>query len=85
MSLPDYRVVQNELERYNLNNISELQYEEDGSLKIFIAGELPEGAPESNWLPAPKEKPFTLNHRFYVPKDEIHNGDWYVPYIEKVD
>jgi len=29
LSLPDFRVVPNELERYNLNNISELTYAED--------------------------------------------------------
>ena len=84
MSLPDYRVVPNDLERYNLNNISGLQYEEDGSLKIYLAGELPPGAPQSNWLPAPKEKPFTLNHRLYVPKPDVLSGNWYVPPIEKL-
>jgi hypothetical protein len=84
MSLPDYRVVPNELERYNLNNISELQYEEDGSLQIYLAGELLAGAPESNWLPAPKGKPFTLNHRIYVPTEDVLAGEWYAPPIEKV-
>jgi hypothetical protein len=84
LSLPDYRVVPNELERYNLNNISELQYEEDGSLKIYLAGELPAGAPESNCLPAPKGKPFTLNHRVYVPKEDVLTGEWYAPPIERV-
>jgi len=47
LSVPDYRVVPNNLERYNLNNISELRTEEDGSLKIYLAGQPPEGAPES--------------------------------------
>lgn len=84
LSVPDYRVVPNDLERYNLNNISELRTEEDGSLKIYLAGQLPEGAPESNWLPAPKGQPFFLNHRFYVPKEEVLTGQWYAPPIEKV-
>ena len=84
LSLPDYRVVPNEMERYNLNNISELQYETDGSLKIYLAGELPEGTPISNWLPAPKGKPFTLNHRIYVPKEDVLTGEWYAPPIVKL-
>ena len=84
LSLPDYRVVPNEMERYNLNNISELQYEADGSLKIYLAGELPAGAPTSNWLPAPQGKPFTLNHRIYVPKEDVLAGEWYAPPIVKV-
>jgi hypothetical protein len=36
LSLPDYRVVPNKIERYNLNNISELQYESDGSLRMGL-------------------------------------------------
>lgn len=85
LSIPDFRVVPNKLERYNLNNISELTYEEDGSLKIYIAAELPEGAPESNWLPSPKGKPFVMNHRFYVPKEEVLNGEYYAPAIQKMN
>ncbi len=85
LSLPDYRVVPNDLERYNLNNISELNYEEDGSLKIYIASELPDGAPESNWLPSPKGKNFVMNHRLYVPKKDVISGEYYVPAIQKLD
>ena len=59
--------------------MSPLEYEQDRSLKLYLGGTLPEGAPESNWLPAPPGKPFTLNHRYYVPKDEVLSGDWYVP------
>lgn len=83
LSIPEFRVVPNKLERYNLNNISELTYEEDGSLKIYIAAELPEGAPESNWLPSPKGKPFVMNNRLYVPKADVLNGEYYVPEIQK--
>ena len=84
LSLPDYRVVPNDQNRYNINHVSKLQYEEDGSLKIYLAGELPHGALQSNWLPAPKGKPFTLNHRFYVPKPDVLSGAWYVPPIDKL-
>lgn len=82
LSLPDFRVVPNGMERYNLNNISELQYEPDGSLKIHLASELPSDAPESNWLPSPKGRSFTVNHRLYVPKEEVLSGEWYVPPIQ---
>lgn len=83
LSLPDYRVVPNKLDRYNFNNLSRFNYEEDGSLKLYLSGELPEGAPESNWLPAPQGKPFSLNLRMYVPKKEVLNGEYYVPPIIK--
>ena len=85
LSLPDYRVVPNKLEQYNLNNVSNLQYEPDGSLKIYLAAELPPGLPESNWLPSPKENNFTINNRFYVPKKEVLTGEWYVPPIVKME
>jgi hypothetical protein len=84
LSLPDFRVVPNELERYNLNNVSELTYAEDGSLTFYLASELPPDVPASNWLPTPKGQPFVINHRFYAPKDEVLSGEWYVPPIEKV-
>jgi hypothetical protein len=83
LSLPDFRVVPNELERYNLNNISDLMYEEDGSLTLYLASELPPDVPASNWLPTPKGRPFVLNHRLYVPKPEVLSGEWYLPPIEK--
>ena len=85
LSLPDYRVVPNKVERYNLNNISELQYEPDGSLKIYLASELPANAPESNWLPSPKGNNFVVNNRLYVPKKEVLSGEWYVPPIQKIN
>jgi hypothetical protein len=83
LSLPDFRVVPNELERYNLNNISNLTYDEDGSLTLYLASALPPDIPASNWLPTPKSLPFVINQRLYVPKPEVLSGEWYLPPIEK--
>ena len=85
LSLPDYRVVPNELDRYNINNVSDLTYGEDGSMTLYLSSHLPEGAPETNWLPAPAGKRFSLNHRFYVPKSEVITGDWYAAPLVKVE
>lgn len=76
MSLPDYRVVPNKLERYNLNDISDLCHEEDGSLTLYLASELKQDIPASNWLPTPKGGLFVLNHRLYVPKPDVLSGEW---------
>ena len=84
MSLPDFRVVPNQLERFNLNNISDLVYGEDGSLTLYLASELPPDVPAANWLPAPKGQPFAVNHRPYAPKEEVLSGEWFAPPIEKV-
>jgi len=84
MSLPDYRVVPNQLDRHNLSNLSDLTYEPDGSLKLYLGAALPVGAPQSNWLPAPDGGPFTLNHRLYRPKPEVLNGNWYTPALTRI-
>jgi hypothetical protein len=85
LSLPDFRVVPNELERYNLNDISDLTYKEDGSLTLYLASTLLPDVPATNWLPTPKGRSFVLNHRLYVPKPEVLSGEWYLPPIEKVE
>ena len=83
MSLPDYRVIPNKINRFNLNNISDLTFAEDGSLTLYLASELPKGAPESNWLPSSDGKEFTLNLRYYVAKEEVLNGEYYAPELKK--
>jgi hypothetical protein len=85
MDLPNYRVIPNKLDRDNFNNLSKFQYEPDGSLKLYLASELPKSAPVANWLPSPNGQPFTLNLRMYVPKKEVLSGDYYVPPLKKVD
>ena len=84
LNLPDFRVVPNEMERFNLNNISDLAYAEDGSLTLYLGSTLPPDVPASNWLPAPQGQPFVLAHRLYAPKEEVLSGEWYVPPIVKV-
>lgn len=77
VGVPDYRVVPNALERYNLNSYSALATEPDGSLKIGI-GPAAAGVPESNWLPSPSGKPFSLTFRTYVPKNIVKKA-WAPP------
>lgn len=76
VGVPDYRVVPNPLKRYNFNNHSPLQKEADGSLKIAIGPKPVAGVPETNWLPSPEGKPFSLTFRTYVPKDIVKRGEW---------
>jgi hypothetical protein len=83
MSLPDYRVAPNALSRYGFNNQSKFHLGADGSLDLYLSAERPSQAPESNWLPAPAGKPFTLNMRLYVPKPEVLSGAYYVPPLER--
>lgn len=84
VSVPDYRVVPNDLKRYNFNNHSALKYEPDGSLKIAIGPKPVAGIPESNWLPAPAGKPFSLTFRTYVPKEVVRSGQWAPPPVTEL-
>jgi hypothetical protein len=76
-SVPDYRVVDNPLKRYNLNNISGLKKNTDGSMSIWLASTLPAGIPKTNWLPTPVGKGFALTMRMYVSKEDVLNGKWF--------
>jgi hypothetical protein len=79
VNVPDYRVVPNPLNRFNFNNHSQLQKESDGSLKIAIGPKPIPAIPESNWLPSPANRPFSLTFRTYVPKESVRNGTWTPP------
>jgi len=83
-SVPDYRVVENPLKRYGLNNVSPLKKNADGSLSIWLAPSMPKGIPSSNWLPTLVGKGFSLNLRMYAPKEDVRDGKWFPPAIEKM-
>lgn len=85
VGVPDYRVVPNPLNRFNLNNYSPLQKEADGSLKLAIGPKPVAGVPEPNWLPSPEGKPFSLTFRTYVPKDVVKRGEWTPAPVTKVN
>jgi len=83
-SVPDYRVVENKLKRYNLNNVSGLKKNLDGSLSIWLASSMPKNVPQSNWLPTPAGKGFALTMRMYVSKKEVLDGKWFPAPIEEI-
>jgi hypothetical protein len=85
VGVPDYRVVPNPLNRFHLNNFSPLAKEADGSLKIAIGPKPVAGVPESNWLPSPEAKPFSLTFRTYVPKDIVKRGEWTPSAVERLN
>jgi hypothetical protein len=84
-SVPDYRVVDNPLKRYNLNNVSGLKKNADGSMSIWLSSSLPVGIPRSNWLPTPAGKGFSLTMRMYVSKPDVLNGNWFPAPIRRLN
>jgi hypothetical protein len=81
----DEFLVENELNRFALGDRDSIQYNEDGSLDLYIQNKPPKEEQLSNWLPIPKEGRFTLTMRFYWPKEEVLNGMWKPPFLIPVE
>jgi hypothetical protein len=79
----DSYLVDNPINRYALGDRSNCKVEADGSLTLYIQSESPGADKESNWLPAPKEGPFKLALRLYIPKKQVADGTWKPPGIER--
>lgn len=84
VGVPDYRVVPNDLKRYNFNSYSGLMPEADGSLKIGVGPHPIKGVPELNRLPSAQDKTFSLTFRTYLPKDIVQRGEWAPPPVTLV-
>ncbi|CDZ55853.1 DUF1254 domain-containing protein [Neorhizobium galegae] len=71
--------VPNALSRFSLGTKNKtLEYNEDGSLTIYVQEKSPGKEKETNWLPAP-EGDFSLYLRAYWPKTEVVDGTWGPP------
>lgn len=83
----NFQLIDNEIDRYSIGDRNtDLQYNDDGSLSIYIQHEKPEGL-VSNWLPSPDEGLFRINYRIYLPGEETRNPETlhkFLPGIQKV-
>ncbi len=77
--------IDNPLNSYDVDSpmLSDLKFDSDGNLTLYIQNTSPEESKVSNWLPAPKG-PFYLLLRLYWPKKEVLDGTWISPPIAKV-
>jgi len=80
----DYKVIPNSLNRFLLNKQSPLKLDDDGSLTLAFGPKLPEGIPESNWLPTPSGKKYNLTYRFYGPLKDVTDGKYYPPPLVRI-
>ncbi len=72
---PDFQLVANEIDRYSISDRTDgLQYNDDGSLDIYVQNSPPPGK-ESNWLPSPPEGIFRINYRVYLPQEPARNPE----------
>ena len=75
--------VQNPINRYAIGNRDKLKLDPDGSLTLHVQPDSPGKDKESNWLPAPKDT-FNVVMWLYWPKQEILDGTWKIPPVERV-
>lgn len=78
---PDELLVSNPINRYTIGDRSDLKFNPDGSLDIFIQNEAPSKEKQSNWLPSPTGA-FSVTMRLYWPKEEFLNGTWKIPAVK---
>jgi hypothetical protein len=80
----DAFLVPNSINLYALGDRSNLKFDSDGSLTLYIQSGSPGKDKESNWLPAPKDEDFKLALRLYAPKKEVADGTWKPPAVKCV-
>ena len=80
----DYKVIPNPLNRYLLNKQSPLEMSDDGALVLVFGPKLPDGIPESNWLPTPNGKKYNMTYRFYGPSKDVTDGTYYPPPLVRI-
>ncbi len=79
----DNFLIDNEINRYCINDRSDVRYNEDGSLDIFIQTTRPEND-ISNWLPV-SDGDFHLVLRIYMPAGSVIKNEWPTPVISKAE
>ncbi len=76
--------VPNSLQRYALGSLSDLAYNDDGSLDLYFAHEAPPAGDERNWLPVGRER-FLLTMRLYLPETPVFDGRWQPPVVRAIN
>lgn len=80
----DNFLIDNELNRYCINDRSKVTLNSDGTLDIYLQAASPEDESRvSNWLPT-GSKGFHLYMRIYLPEEITINGTWKAPTITKI-
>jgi hypothetical protein len=74
----------NRLDRFGIRSRDEVEFNNDGSLDIYLAPECPSSAPEKNWIPTLPGR-VSLSIRRYSPPPESLDGSWQPPAIQRIN
>lgn len=72
--------IPNEINRYGINDRSDITINSDGSFDIYVQREKPSAEKVKNWLPS-GEKGIQLVLRLYLPQQSILDGSWKLPIV----
>lgn len=76
--------IPNDRKKYSVGENGGMKLNEDGGIEIYIAAEKPEGVPEENWLPIPREDlDLSPQMRIYMP-DLEKMRTWKAPKAERL-
>lgn len=78
-----YNLVPNPINRYSIGDRTKgLKPNADGGFTIYLQSTSPGSEKESNWLPTPAGRLFTLTFRTYMPKEDIIEQRWFPPAVQ---
>ncbi len=82
-----FRFIDNPIDRYRLGSSSNISWNDDGSLELWIQPDAPSEDKMKNWLPSPEGRPFRVTFRIYSPTpdvvEEFYAIDLALPPLEK--
>lgn len=77
-------MIPNPINRYSVGDRTEgLIRDADGGVSIILSADRSSEDQEVNWLPIPKDAPFYLMMRLYLPQPVLLNQGWSPPAIER--
>jgi hypothetical protein len=80
-----YYLVANPINRYSIGDRTPgIQYNDDGSLDLYLQFDSPGPNKEPNWLPTPEDD-FRPTLRMYQPGEAVLDGSWLPPSIKRLD
>jgi hypothetical protein len=79
-------VLENESGRFEVSSASGgFETNPDGSVDLYVAPELPEGVPESNWIQSVRDRGWFTYFRFYGVLEGFVSGEWVLEDFEQTD
>lgn len=82
----DHNLVANSIGRYAIRDRTPgVKTAADGSITLYLQPNSPGPDLESNWLPTPKNGPFNMALRSYVPGESIRKQRWQPPTVKRIE